>query len=171
MHDSSHCPVCRSQPAAGGLTDDEFHAFLRACRDELAAKQARFQQRIASAARWQCELAEGTLSFDGMIFGITPVGTYSEAEQTWLWAWANESLPQKARETSRPIQALFDRTGFRVFVDAGLPATASDAEDLTAMALHELGATGLFRIPSEGLTLYLAVHATVDPGDAGARNP
>jgi len=45
MHDSSKCPICRGLPVGGSLSDDEFFVFLAACRDELADKQARFEQR------------------------------------------------------------------------------------------------------------------------------
>ena len=48
MHDSSTCPICRGLPAGGAASsDEEFFAFLAACRDELAEKQDRFQQRFA----------------------------------------------------------------------------------------------------------------------------
>ncbi len=171
MHDSSHCPVCRGQPADGSLTDEQFFAFLQACRDELAAKQAQFNVRIAGASRWQCELADGTLAFDGQLFPVTAVGTHSAEQQTWLWAWANDSFPPLAREASRRIQALFDRTGFRVFLDEGMPAKSIDAQDVTAMAIHELGAIGMYRVPSEGgPTLYLAVHEPAGSLDAGVRD-
>jgi hypothetical protein len=171
MHDSSNCPVCRGQPRDGSLTDEQFFDFVQACRDELAVKQERFLARIADASRWQCELANGTLSFDDESFPVTPVGTHSDEQQTWLWAWANETLPGLARQASRRIQALHDRTGFRVFLDEGTPAKSIDAQDLTALAIHELDAIGLYRVPSEGgPTLYLAVHEPLGSPDAGARD-
>ena len=159
MHDSAHCPICRGQPVDGSLTDEEFFAFLQACRDELASKQERFQERIAAAERWHYELADGILSLDAQMYPITVVGTHSAEHQTWLWGWANDSFPPAAREESRRIQALFDRTRFRLFLDEGMPAKSIDAQDITAMAIHELGAIGMFRVPSQaGPTLYLAVH-------------
>ena len=170
MHDSSQCPICCGQPRDGSLTDEQFLAFLAACRDELAAKQERFQERVAGAARWQCELADGTLAFGDAVFPVTPVGTHSAQQQTWLWAWANDSFPPHARQSARKIQALFDRTGFRVFRDEGVPAQSSDAQDLTAMAVHELGAMGMFRVPSpDGPMLYLAVHEPASAAGESAR--
>src|SRR5262249_18378839 len=77
MHDSSTCPICRGLPVGGSMSDDDFFAFLAACRDELAAKQAGFQQRIAGAPRWQYELADGSLTIGGTRFGMTPIGSFS----------------------------------------------------------------------------------------------
>jgi hypothetical protein len=160
MHDSSTCPVCRGLPVGASMTDDEFFAFLSACRDELADKQTRFQQQTAGAVRWSYEMADCTLTIGDKQFAMTPVGTHSPKRQTWLWAWANEDFPPRAREASRQVQALHGVTGFRVFLDPGIEASSGDAQDLTAMAVHQLGAIGLFRAPSSGPTgptLYLAV--------------
>jgi hypothetical protein len=49
-------------------------------------------------------------------------------------------------------------TGFQVFLDPGIEASAADAEDFAALAVHALDAIAFFRCPSEEPTLYLAVH-------------
>lgn len=68
MHDSSTCPICRGLPAGGSMSDDEFFAFLAACRDEIATRQASFQQRIAGAPRWHSEMADGSLTVGAIVF-------------------------------------------------------------------------------------------------------
>jgi hypothetical protein len=158
MHDSSTCPICRGLPVGGSMSDEEFFAFITACRDELADKQGRFQQRFAGAARWSYEMADCSLTIGDERFPMTPVGTHSPEYQTWLWAWANEDFPPAAREGSRRLQVLHTVTGFQVFLDRGIAASSEDAQDFTALAVHQLGAIGFFRSPSEGPTLYLAVH-------------
>src|SRR5436853_525571 len=101
MHDAPTCPICRGLPVGGSMSDDEFFAFLAACREEVADKQARFQRRIAGAPRWSYELAAGSLTIGDTRFGMTPIGTFSPAHQSWLWAWANEDFPEAARGASR----------------------------------------------------------------------
>jgi hypothetical protein len=157
MHDSSTCPTCLGLPVGGSLSDEDFGTFLGTCRDELAAKQARFQQRIAGAARWSYELADCSLVIGSERFRMTPIGTHSPEHQSWLWAWANEDFPARARTAARAVQTLHATTGFRVFLDPGLPASPADALDFTALAVHQLGAIGFFRSQSDGTTLYLAV--------------
>jgi hypothetical protein len=159
MHDSSTCPVCRGQPRDSSLSDEQFFAFLAVCREELAEKQAAFSARIAGAPRWSYDLADGSLTIGEERFAITALGTHSAEYQSWLWAWANDDFPESARKSSRRIRQLHDLTGFRVFLDDGVPASSLDAQDLSSMAIHLLGAIGLFRAPAEGgPTLYLAVH-------------
>ncbi len=66
MHDSSTSPICRGLPVGGSMSDDEFFAFLAACRDDLAAKQLSFQQRIAGASRWQYERSSSVRAVAGI---------------------------------------------------------------------------------------------------------
>jgi hypothetical protein len=148
------------------MSDEQFFAFLSACRDELADKQARFQARIAGAARWYYDMADCSLTIGEHRFGMVPVGTFSHEQQTWLWAWANDSYPDIARAASRRIQGLHDATGFRVFLNQGTPAEPSDALDFTALAAHHLGAIGFFRASNEAIDLYLAV--TESPASAAS---
>ena len=136
-------------------------AFVSACRDEIAVKQAGFQHRIAGASLWQYEMADGSLTIGDTRFGMTPIGTFSHEYQSWLWAWANEDFPEPARAASRRIQGLHAVTGFQVFLDPGIGASPEDPEDFAALAVHQLGAIASFRCPSDGPVLYLAVH---EPG-------
>jgi Family of unknown function (DUF6882) len=161
MHNTLTCPNCRGLPIGGSITDEQFFAFVATCREELAAKQARFQERIAGPKRWSYELADCSFTIGDERFPMTPIGTYSTEYQTWLWAWANEELPPAVRKASLPIQALHAITGFQVFLDPGMPASTSDAENLAALAIHLLGAMVLFHVPptSDGPTIYMAVHA------------
>ena len=142
MHDSSTCPVCHGLPIGGSMSDGEFFAFLAACRDDLAAKQSGFQQRIAGESRWQYEMSDGSLTIGDIGFGMTPIGTFSPEHQTWLWAWANEDFPEAARAGSRQIQGLHTITGFRVFLEPGIGALPSDAQDFAVLAVHQLGGSG-----------------------------
>lgn len=158
MHDSLTCPICRGLPVGGAMTDDDFFSFLTACRDDLAAKQSDFQQRIARVSRWQYEMSDRSLMIGDTRFGMTAIGTFSAEYQSWLWAWANEDFPEVVRADSCRVQGLHAITGFRVFLDPGIGASQADAQDFAALAVHQLGAIGLFRCPGTGHELYLAVH-------------
>ena len=157
MHDSSTCPICRGLPTGGSLSDEEFGAFVAACRAELATKQARFQALIAGAKTWNYEMADHSLTIGPHRFAMTLIGTHSAVQQSWLWAWANEDFPAPAREKSAAVRGLFAATGFKVFTDPGLPVAEADVLDLVALAIHQLGASAMFRCPGQP-ALYLAVH-------------
>ncbi len=159
MHVSSQCPICRGNPTEGSMSDAEFAEFLAECRQELAELQAKFQLRMERGVEWFYDLSDCTLKIGNQMFAITPIGTFSPEYQTWLWAWANDDFPSRAREASKRIQALHATTGFQVFLDPRIRASASDAEDFAALANHILGSIGLFRVPlSHGPTFFLAVH-------------
>lgn len=160
MHNSQNCPICCDIQAGSSLSDDQFFAFVDSCRRELESKQEIFQQRIAGQDRWYYDLADNSLTIGSMRFGITAIGTQHPKYETWLWAWANPDYPESAREASRRIQLLYATTGFQVFTSEGIDATSTDAQDLSAMAIHLLDSIGLFRCPSDGPILYLAVHET-----------
>ena len=139
------------------MSDEEFFAFLDACRDELAEKQSQFKQLVGNAIGWYYDMQDCSLTLGSERFSMTPVGTHSPEYQTWLWAWANDEFPEVARAASRQIQSLHSVTGFRVFINEGIEASAEDADDFTALAVHQLGAIGFFREASGSPTLYLAV--------------
>jgi hypothetical protein len=140
------------------MSDEEFLAFLSACREELAVKQAAFQARNAGASRWYYEMADRSLTIGNTRFTMTPIGSFSPKYESWLWAWANEDFPEVARTASRVIQGLYAVTGFRVFLDPDILASSADAQDFTAVAVHHLDAIGFLRCPSDGPVLYLAAH-------------
>lgn len=172
MHDPSTCPGGGAGDAGGAtggatgegaMTDAAFAAFVAACREELRTKQERFVGELVGVARWTYDLAAPTLTFDGApARRVTPIGTYCRADGTWMWAWANEGLPEPARRAAAGLRDLRRTTGFAVFEMAGLGATLAEAEDLVAIAIHHLGAVGLFRVPADDADdaeLFLAVQA------------
>lgn len=71
---------------------------------------------------------------------------------------SDPDFPPRARRAAEPLQALTDTTGLRVFSDPGVDASQADAQEFVALAVHHLDAIGFFRRPSDGPTLYLAVH-------------
>lgn len=147
------------------MSEEQFNAFLEACRVELEQKQTAFFGQFADDVAWSFDIDQGTFSLNEQAFPMTPIGSFSEAHQTWLWAWANDSFPDAARDASRQLQSLYKRTGFRVFADEAIKATADEAEDLATLANHELGAVAEFRYQENGLMTYIAVLGNGDITD------
>ena len=141
------------------MTDEAFHDLLSQCRAELQSKQDAFIDSVQQGQWWHYDLDQETLSIGSQTFRITVIGSFDNEDQSWLWAWANDSFPQAARDSSAKIKQLHESTRFQVFLDAGTDATSADAQDLSALAIHWLGADGLFRVPGkEGPTMYFAVY-------------
>lgn len=139
------------------MSNEQFKAFMEACRVELEEKQTEFFSRFADDVAWSFDIDQATIRLNDHVFPVTPIGSFSEPHETWLWGWANESFPDAARNTSRQLQSLYKLTGFRVFADEGINATSSEAQDLATIAIHELGAAAEFRYQENGLMTYIAV--------------
>lgn len=139
------------------MSDEEFFCFLQMCRDQLEARQPKIEEISPLGSAWSFDLAEGTIQFHAGVFPITAIGTHRDEYGTWLWAWANDDFPAVAKSASKRLQALHGVTGVQVFLDPGIAATSKDAQDFAAMAVHCLGAVGMFRVPGAP-TLHLAVH-------------
>ncbi|MFZ2269833.1 MAG: DUF6882 domain-containing protein [Azonexus sp.] len=140
------------------LSDDAFAEFQASCHRDLLSKQNHFKQHIAGASQWFYDMPSRRLEIGDSLFGMTPIGTYSSAYGSWLWAWANDDFPPEARALAAEIQTLHDTTGFRVFLEPGISAVEKDVDDFVALAVHALGADGFFRCNSNETSLYLAVH-------------
>jgi len=158
MHDSSQCPTCKGRSAEDSLSDADFAAFLSSCRQESAAKQDDFAQAIQGASRWFYDMDDQSITIGDVVYGMTPIGTYSPVYKSWLWGWANDDFPEAARRASAQIRILHEITGFRVFADPGISASAKDADDFAVLAVHALDARAFFRCPSDGPMLFLAIH-------------
>lgn len=139
------------------MSDSEFADFLSACRAGLAVKQAEISERFGRSP-YLYDIDQGLLTVGGGAHFISVIGTYCVSRRTWLWGWANDSYCDAARERSASLKGLRDVTGFQVFADQGVGATASDAMDLVATAVHYLDAEGFWREDFTDLQVYLAIH-------------
>jgi Family of unknown function (DUF6882) len=78
----------------------DWEAIVLAARERASARQASMAERfgLAGDARyhWSMDEARITWSRGGTAFlsgQITMIGSVSVPQQTWLWSWANPSLP------------------------------------------------------------------------------
>ena len=139
------------------MSDHEFAGFVSVCRAELDAKQAEISERLGRGP-YSYDIDQGVLAVGGVSHSISVIGTYCISRRTWLWGWANDSYSDAARECSASLKGLRDVTGFQVFADEGVVATASDAIDLVATAVHYLSADGYWQEDFTDLQVFLAIH-------------
>lgn len=148
------------------MNEAHFESYLVACTQALAAKQAAIIAEHADFAElsWQLDAAVTHMRFrDGagerLRFGVTAIGTFAAAQETWKWAWANSKLPQDARERAEVLKNLQADTDYDCFTDA--EAFAVDdamAWELAAASVAYLGADGCFRARNRDTWLFLALH-------------
>ena len=58
-------------------------------------------------------MLKGTVTYGEHVFRMQVLGTYSETEQSWLWAWANKQsgIPEQFLEAS----LAFKRDGNKIW--------------------------------------------------------
>jgi hypothetical protein len=149
------------------MTDAEFDRFVAESMEALERKQAEIGERfgLGSWARWDYDLSTERLRFsdaDGecrVEATAIEVGSFSTKSNTWKWAWANQSIPERSRAKSVRLRELFDTTGFEVFQLEAFEADEQMAWELAAMAVAHLSALGCYRGPAGHLHVFLAIES------------
>lgn len=120
--------------------DDLFHRHVAAAFD----KQMRlgdFLREAAGSPEWSFDPSNGHLTFgNGVRFQAQILGSQSEIEETWLWAWANDvaALPDNCLTAARAIRD-YGTAHEIVQFTTGLATCASFfSEDLESFAGHAL---------------------------------
>src|SRR5205085_707930 len=118
---------------------------------------------IGSYASFWLDQPSGTIEFreatgqTKLIAKIIPVGSHSTRSDTWMWAWANESIPQVWRERAGVLRELEDVTGVKWFGEPVINVTTEIPWELTAFAVRHLGALGAYRAANRDSVLYVAI--------------
>jgi hypothetical protein len=127
----------------------------------------------ANLPRWDLDLEEGVMWFGdeerhGIVAAIQALGTFSSEEQKWIWAWA---MPPLARHAELARKASQDHPDVPEFQQDILDCDATKGWTLAAAMAHTLGAEACYRLPNEGLELFVALHeiTELDPSDPRSR--
>lgn len=84
-------------------------------------------------------------------------GTYSTKSNTWMWAWANQSLDENVKASSRDIRSIGQKLGIKQLVAGRYAATEVDGWEMTAVLAKHLNAIGVYRTPSDSGFTYMVV--------------
>ena len=134
-----------------------------------------WQQRFAvSSCPFDWDMGTATIRFrrdrDEVIASICIVGTTSEHEGTFLWAWANEEIPSSARRQLELVREFGTRHDLQLLTTPEFPGGHAEALEMAAAAGRVLDADGVFIHPvSKDLTIFFALSdfQIVSPSPAG----
>ena len=149
---------------ANPAEENEFNDFVNNCYKDCEAKQQALIKDFnlpSYDSYWFSQTTE-TLQFknDGKVeleFTAVPIGSWSGESNSWMWAWANESITEKLRLKAAKIKELSDLTGNDIFKDDAFEADEALAHKLTAMAVYHLDALGMYIAPLDNLKTFLAL--------------
>jgi hypothetical protein len=141
---------------------EQFSVYRHEAVHELMRLNEQCEQEfhISSWPRWDYEFERGTLTFsqDGVpkVFAsIHVIGTTSISGATWMWGWANESLPPNVAKAVARVRAFGEAESIAELKEAELPDDEYLGWGMTAVAAKVLGAKGGYRCPGENGFVYV----------------
>ena len=73
---------------------------------------------LFDGADWLLDQDAGTITFGGtMVCAAQVLGTQSDASRTWLWSWANPSVPATVQRDAELVRSFGERNGIDAFTD------------------------------------------------------
>ena len=126
--------------------------------------------RVTLWPRWDYDFEAGTLTFSEsgapkVIASIQVVGTSSKSGGTWLWAWANKSLPDKVTKAVRKVQEFGEAENLTELTQESLPDDEYLGWGMSAVAAKILGSKGAYRCPGDNGFVYV-VYSSLRFADA-----
>ncbi len=115
---------------------------------------------LISNLSWSYDLQSGILSFsDRFAWQAEVLGTESEEDGTWLWAWANDAsnIPLQHQCASLKLKALGEEHGIAEFTEPMVPLDHADGHSFAAVAVGEGLGKAYYRSPYEGGAAFLLI--------------
>jgi hypothetical protein len=132
---------------------------VRLMQERNAAWQQRFALPDGSPFLWDIKTA--TIQFrrntDQVVASVCVVGTTSKREGTFLWAWANESIPAFARKRLEQVHDFGTRHELELLATPEFPGSRAEALEMLAVAGRVLDAEGVFIHSVGELTYFFAL--------------
>lgn len=147
--------------AENGGETPEFKAFLNASVAGLQLQTDAHQNiwGLGRSERWSLSMDAGELvfNFPNMV-ARTPaqiIGTYDSADGSWLWAWANPSIPESLTRDARKVQDYGVEHQIHRLTARKWKAGESDGWQMTALACRLCAANGAYRGPAGSTFVFI----------------
>ena len=146
------------------MDDETFAAYLDKAFTALQEKQGTLQTEynLGSFEEYALDVDNRRIIFSGnatgrLVFDVLVIGSWAVETSTFLWGWADGTLPLEVRKHSERIKALYAITGIEIFQKDRFDADEAMALELSAMAVDVTGSLGFYRVPGDGFFRYLAL--------------
>jgi hypothetical protein len=135
-------------------------------RQAVAAMQARNEAWIArfnpDRAPYRWDLITAELLFeretDQVVADLCVVGTVSELEGTFLWAWDNDAIPATAKRGLDVVRTFGATHDLPRLITPEWPGDRADGLEMLAIAGRIQDASGGFVDQESGLLLFFTLH-------------
>ncbi|MCP2314483.1 DUF6882 domain-containing protein [Kitasatospora paracochleata] len=142
-----------------------WEAVVLAARERARARQALMVERYSLSGdvqyAWSMDDARMTWSRGGQVFltgRITMIGSVSLDRGTWLWAWANDSLPRAVVGDIEEVRRFGEAGGFPVLPWQGFDYHPELVAEARMVAASVLDADGLWAESTDGMQFHFLLH-------------
>ena len=139
------------EQAGSDVSDEEWQTFVAYAKELLTQRQRETLDAfgIDSGGQYHWDMDKGEIVFtrDGRQEAAATlhyVGAVAQSSGTWMWSWANPSVPEVARERMLEVRNYGFEHGFKRLIEGEWPAELEDGRDMTAVAAAVIGADGFF---------------------------
>jgi hypothetical protein len=110
--------------------------------------------------QWNLDAAEiaFTTPKHAIVADVCVVGSVSEHEGTFLWAWNNEAVPPRARKRIDEVRAFGEANDLPLLTTAEWAGGKAEGLEMLAVAGRILDADGVFVAPDRDRTFFLVLH-------------
>jgi hypothetical protein len=164
------CSACyverrmRSVESLAGPVKKRWKAYVADCCGEQDARQERMIAALGldRYARIGLDTEQSELVFSDdalprLATEVEAIGSVSRKSDTWLWAWANFHLPAVVRSRIGKVREIGEREGFLHLTEPKWAADEHDGWHMAAIGARALGALGVYRLPGDQVTTFLAI--------------
>lgn len=144
------------------MTSQQFEALAQESLAWLEERQEQLQADfdMGKHERFDLNPQTGELIFSDagepkVIAKIQFVGSLSANSGTWLWSWANESMPAHAKQDILKVKEWGEQQGAFPLTNRGFEADDEMCFSLAAICAKLLDAKGVYRAPGPNTYAYL----------------
>jgi len=147
---------------------ENYEVFATKCVEELKTRQSEVfeKYKINDYERWDYDQATGLLTFstgdDEINFRYFEVGTFSKAQQTWMWSWYNETTLDKVKNECEKVKIFGLERGYEKLTDGYFDSDEIEAWEFAAIATKITGGIGVYRPISDNILIFLVVNEVID---------
>ncbi len=135
-------------------------------RESVALMQERNRAYVATfdlagrPFRWDLDAAQIAFLADerAVVADLCVVGTVSDAERTFLWAWSNNAMPPRARERIGEVRAFGEKHDLPLLTTPEWPGGRAEGLEMLAVAGRVLDADGVFVAQDCGRDFFFTLH-------------
>ncbi|MGW7052617.1 DUF6882 domain-containing protein [Streptomyces sp. NPDC054887] len=139
-----------------------------AARERARSRQTLMVERFGLSGdvqyHWSMDDARIVWSREGKVFltgRLTLIGSVSLAQQTWLWSWANESLPPAVRGDIERVRRFGEANDYPVLPWPGFDHHPELVAEARTVAASVLDAEGLWVDSTDDAQLHFLLHDLV----------